>query len=90
MADSNADVPSITCTPNGPYRVANLPALRNSRGEDLPVRAPFRLTIDYHTAQSPPRMRNRRFATRREELAVKDLGTILTRREYRAHDQPGC
>ena len=55
-----------------------------ARGEDLPVRAPFRLTIDYHTAQSPPRMRNRRFATRREELAVEDLATTLTRREYRA------
>src|SRR3984893_15445165 len=53
-------------------------------GGALPARAPFRLTIDYHTAQSPPRMRNRRFATRREELAVEDLGTILTRRDYRA------
>src|ERR1700730_10461953 len=55
-----------------------------ARSEDLPVRAPFRLTIDPHPAQSPPRMRNRRFATRRDELAVEDLGTILTRREYRA------
>ena len=54
------------------------------RSEDLPVRAPLRLTIDYHTAQSPPQMRDRRFTTRREELAVEDLGTILTRREYRA------
>jgi CRISPR system Cascade subunit CasD len=53
-----------------------------ARSADLPVRA--RLTIDYHTAQSPPQIRDRRFATRREELAVEDLGTILTRREYHA------
>lgn len=55
-----------------------------ARGEDLPQRGSNRLTIDYHTAQSPPRMRNRRFATRRGELAVDNLGTILTRREYHA------
>ena len=29
-------------------------------------------------------MRNRRFATRRDELAADNLGTILTRREYHA------
>lgn len=52
------------------------------RGEDLPQRGSGRLTIDYHTAQSPPQIRNRRFATRREELAIDNLGIILTRREY--------
>jgi CRISPR system Cascade subunit CasD len=55
-----------------------------ARAEDLPLRGSGHLTIDYHTAQSPPRMRNRRFATRREELAAENLGTILTRREYHA------
>lgn len=28
--------PTITCTPNGPYLVKDLPSLRNSRGADLP------------------------------------------------------
>ncbi len=42
-----------------------------------------RLLFDYHTAQTPPQRQNRRFATRREELAVDDLGTILSVREYR-------
>lgn len=39
---------------------------------------------DYHTAQVPPRRRNRRFATRAEELAAGDFETILSRRDYRA------
>lgn len=48
-----------------------------------------RLFMDYHTAQAPPQRRNRRFATRREELAVKDdLGTVLSVREYRT--EPAC
>jgi CRISPR system Cascade subunit CasD len=42
-----------------------------------------RLLFDYHTAQMPPRRRNRAFATRRDELSVDDLGTILSVREYR-------
>jgi CRISPR system Cascade subunit CasD len=42
-----------------------------------------RLLLDYHTAQTPPQRKNRRFATRRQELAVDDLGTILSVREYR-------
>lgn len=43
------------------------------------------LATDYHTSQVPPQRRNRRFATRAEELAVPktDLKTILSRREYR-------
>ncbi len=40
---------------------------------------------DYHTAQRPPRGRNQRFATRREEVADKQTpGAILTYREYRS------
>lgn len=43
-----------------------------------------RLLSDYHTAQMPPQRRNRRFATRRDELAERnDLGTVLSVREYR-------
>jgi len=43
-----------------------------------------RLLVDYHTTQTPPRQRNRRFPTRRSELEVDDLNTILSQREYRA------
>jgi CRISPR system Cascade subunit CasD len=54
------------------------------RTENMKVRSPRRLMTDYHTAQTPPRGRNQRFATRREELADKqNLGTILSYREYR-------
>jgi len=42
-----------------------------------------RLLFDYHTAQIPPQRKNRHFATRREELMVSDVGTILSVREYR-------
>jgi len=40
---------------------------------------------DYHTAQVPPARKNRRFATRGDELAVDktELKTILSRREFR-------
>lgn len=45
------------------------------------------LLRDYHTAQVPPRsaLKGRPQATRRQELAVPnfDLGTILSRRDYR-------
>jgi CRISPR system Cascade subunit CasD len=55
------------------------------RIEDFKVRAPRRLMTDYQTAQSPPRGRNQRFATRRDEVADKqNLGTILSYREYRS------
>jgi CRISPR system Cascade subunit CasD len=40
------------------------------------------LLSDYHTAQTAPTRKNRRFATRREEAAAADQ-TILTRRDYR-------
>jgi CRISPR system Cascade subunit CasD len=55
------------------------------RTENMKVRSPRRLMTDYHTAQTPPQGRNRRFATRRGELADKQaLGTILSYREYRS------
>src|SRR4051794_41702147 len=55
------------------------------RGYGLAVRtdAAGRMLADYHTAQTPPAQRGRRHATRAEELSVAELGTILTRREYR-------
>lgn len=44
-----------------------------------------RVQSDYHTTQVTPQRRNRRFATRADELAVDktELKTILSRREYR-------
>jgi len=38
---------------------------------------------DFHTAQTPPDRRGRRYATRADELSEKDaLGTIISRRDY--------
>lgn len=45
--------------------------------------APGRPFVDYHTAQTP-KGRNRRFGTRREELASGELNTVLSRREWRS------
>lgn len=39
------------------------------------------LLADYHTAQTPPARKGRRFATRRDELAG-EKNTILSRRDY--------
>ncbi len=44
---------------------------------------PGELLRDYHTTQVPPAKGKRRFFTRREELAVDDLYTILSQRDYR-------
>lgn len=55
------------------------------RTENMQMRSPRRLMTDYHTAQTPPRGRNQRFATRRDEVADKQsVGTILSYREYRS------
>ena len=45
--------------------------------------APGRPFVDYHTAQTP-RGRNRKFRTRREELASGKLNTVLSIREWRS------
>jgi len=58
-------------------------ALAGGYGLGLGEIATGRLLSDYHTTQAPPQRKGRRFATRREELAVDDLGTILSIREYR-------
>jgi CRISPR system Cascade subunit CasD len=59
-------------------------ALADGYGLGLGEIASGRLLFDYHTAQIPPQRRNRRFGTRREELGVDDVGTILSVREYRS------
>ncbi|KAI93230.1 CRISPR-associated protein Cas5, partial [Rhodomicrobium udaipurense JA643] len=51
------------------------------------VDQPGQTAYDYHTAQVPPQKRNRRFATRADELAVPkhELKTVLSTREYRTN-----
>jgi CRISPR system Cascade subunit CasD len=64
---------------------ARLAALRDSLGFAVRVDQAGQPAFDYHTTQTPPAKRNRRFATRAEELAVPkhELKTILSTREYR-------
>lgn len=59
--------------------------LSSALGFAVRVDEPGTPAVDYHTAQVPPARRNRRFATRADELAVgnTDLKTILSRREFR-------
>ncbi len=59
-------------------------ALEAGYGLALRVQKLGSMLADYHTAQVPPARRGRRFATRAEELSVRDLETILSRRDYRA------
>ena len=59
-------------------------ALAEEYGLAILCHAPGRLLADYHTAQVPSAQRGRRFATRREELAQRELNTILSRRDYRS------
>jgi CRISPR system Cascade subunit CasD len=62
-----------------------LAALRDSLGFAVRVEAAGQPAFDYHTTQTPPARRNRRFATRAEELRVPkyELKTILSTREFR-------
>ena len=62
-----------------------LRALTSSLGYAVRVEDAGLLASDYHTTQVPPARRNRRFATRAEELSIpkSDLRTILSFREYR-------
>jgi CRISPR system Cascade subunit CasD len=57
--------------------------LASSLAFAIRVDSPGEALVDYHTTQTAPARRGRRFATRREELAVDDLGTILSQRAYR-------
>lgn len=58
-------------------------ALSDSYGVASMVLGRGRPLTDYHTAQVPSQRRNRRFVTRRRELGVDDLNTVLSSREYR-------
>jgi len=62
-----------------------LAALSDSIGFAVRVEQAGQPAFDYHTTQTPPARRNRRFATRADELAVPkhELKTILSLREYR-------
>jgi CRISPR system Cascade subunit CasD len=57
--------------------------LASSLAFAIRVDSPGETLVDYHTTQTAPARRGRRFATRREELEVDDLGTILSQRAYR-------
>ncbi|MCZ8146713.1 MAG: type I-E CRISPR-associated protein Cas5/CasD [Roseomonas sp.] len=61
-------------------------ALASDYALALLCHAPGRLLADYHTAQVPSAQRNRRFATRAEEIDFPShrLNTILSRRDYRS------
>ncbi len=65
-------------------REAELAALADGYGLAVQIDAEGELLRDYHTTQVPPARQGRRFATRRDELAVDDRYTILSRRDYRA------
>ncbi len=61
--------------------------LRDSLGFAVRVDDPGQSAYDYHTSQVPPQKRNRRYATRADELAVPktELKTILSTREFRVN-----
>jgi len=61
-------------------------ALHSGLGFAVRVDRPGSLLRDFHTAQVPPAavMRNRNDWTRADELAVDDLGTIVSWRDYLA------
>lgn len=58
-------------------------ALMDGYGVAVRVNASGLPLTDFHTAQSVSTRRNRRWATRRDELAAPGLETILSRRDYR-------
>ncbi len=66
---------------------ARFDGLRDSLGFAVRVDDPGQPAYDYHTSQVPPQKRNRRFATRADELAVPktELKTILSTREFRVN-----
>jgi CRISPR system Cascade subunit CasD len=52
-------------------------ALAEGYGLALLCYAPGRLLADYHTTQVPSAQRGKRFATRAEELASRNLNTVF-------------
>ena len=65
-------------------------ALASGYGLAVRIDAEGELLRDYHTTQVPPARQGRRFHTRREELAVNDLYTILSQRDYRVEAAWTC
>lgn len=59
-------------------------SLAQGYGLGLRVDATGELLRDYHTVQVPPARKGVRHHTRRDELSVADLYTILSQRDYRA------
>jgi CRISPR system Cascade subunit CasD len=66
---------------------ARFDKLRDSLGFAVRVEEAGIPAFDYHTTQVPPTRRNRRFATRADELDVPrdELKTILSTREFRVN-----
>ncbi len=62
---------------------ARLVALAAGYGFAIRTDAPGTILYDYHTAQVPSRQRGVSWPTRRHELSVPALNTILSKREYR-------
>jgi len=58
--------------------------LTQGYGLGVRVDATGELLRDYHTVQVPPARKGVRHHTRRDELSVSDLYTILSQRDYRA------
>jgi CRISPR system Cascade subunit CasD len=71
-------------------REEELAALVSGYGLAVRIDAEGELLRDYHTTQVPPARRGRRFHTRRGELAVDDLYTILSQRDYRVEAAWTC
>ena len=67
-----------------------LAALAGGYGLAVRIDAEGELLRDYHTTQVPPARRGRRFHTRREELSVDDLYTILSQRDYQVEAAWTC
>lgn len=58
--------------------------MANSYAIAVAVFEPGLLLRDYHTVQVPPTRRKAVYRTRRDELAVDNVGTILSSRDYRS------
>ncbi|BCX83024.1 CRISPR system Cascade subunit CasD [Methylomarinovum caldicuralii] len=71
-------------------REEELAALAGGYGLAVRIDAEGELLRDYHTTQVPPARRGRTFTTRAEELAVDDLYTILSQRDYRVEAAWTC
>ena len=58
-------------------------ALVNSLGFAVRVDSAGQLLRDYHTVQAPPNRTGVQYHTRRDEVLVDDLNTMITTRDYR-------